>query len=149
MSRAGLFRKVFSQSGTALCPWTIAEDVPAKSAAIGHHLGCPTRPSAELVKCLTGRPAKQILEAVKIFFVSADGQPVIQYLYYSTPETFIKLRAAVHVQPVLAFRAGGRIARRKGVHQRTTVSDFRQRYGRRRPVADQSYHARGTLPGIR
>jgi len=69
---AGLFQKAFSQSGTALCPWTLAENVPAKSAAIGEHLGCPAGPSAELVTCLSGRPAKQILEAVKMFFVSRE-----------------------------------------------------------------------------
>jgi len=66
----GLFQKVFSQSGTALCPWTIAENVPDKSAAIGAYLGCPTHPSKELVECLITRPAVHIVEAVKIFFVS-------------------------------------------------------------------------------
>ncbi|XP_060833735.1 venom carboxylesterase-6-like [Rhopalosiphum padi] len=64
----GLFQRVFSQSGTALCPWTIAENVPAKSAAIGAYLGCPTHPSKELVECLITRPALHIVEAVKIFF---------------------------------------------------------------------------------
>lgn len=66
----GLFQKAFSQSGTALCPWALTENVPAKSAAIGAYLGCPTYPSAELVECLSTRPAKQVVEAVKIFFVS-------------------------------------------------------------------------------
>jgi len=66
----GLFQKVFSQSGTALCPWTIAENVPDKSAAVGAYLGCPTRPSKDLVKCLKTRPALHIVEAVKIFLVS-------------------------------------------------------------------------------
>lgn len=66
---AGLFQKVFSQSGTALCPWTVTENVPAKSAAIGAHLGCPTDSSLELVECLNTRPATQIVNAVRIFQV--------------------------------------------------------------------------------
>lgn len=70
VSCVGLFQKAFSQSGTAMCPWTTIENVPAKSAAIGAHLGCPTRPTVALVKCLNSRPAVQIVEAVKIFFVS-------------------------------------------------------------------------------
>jgi len=67
----GLFQKVFSQGGTALCPWTIAENVPDKSAAVGAYLGCPTRPSKDLVECLMTRPALHIVEAVKIFLVSS------------------------------------------------------------------------------
>ncbi|VVC27651.1 Hypothetical protein CINCED_3A005726 [Cinara cedri] len=63
----GLFQKAFSQSGTALCPWTITENVPAKSKAIGAYLGCPTYSSLELVECLNTRPAKQIVDAVQIF----------------------------------------------------------------------------------
>ncbi|KAL4141756.1 hypothetical protein QTP88_004333 [Uroleucon formosanum] len=63
----GLFQKVFSQSGTALCPWTIAENVPDKSAAVGAYLGCPTRPSKDLIECLMTKPAVHIVEAVKIF----------------------------------------------------------------------------------
>jgi len=53
-----------------LCPWTIAENVPDKSAAVGAYLGCPTRPSKDLVECLTTRPALHIVEAIKIFLVS-------------------------------------------------------------------------------
>uniref|UniRef100_A0A2S2Q259 Carboxylic ester hydrolase n=1 Tax=Sipha flava TaxID=143950 RepID=A0A2S2Q259_9HEMI len=63
----GLFQKAFSQSGTAMCPWTLTENVPAKSAAIGALLGCPVRTSAALVECLNARPALQIVNAVKIF----------------------------------------------------------------------------------
>ncbi|XP_050428947.1 venom carboxylesterase-6-like [Adelges cooleyi] len=63
----GLFSKAFSQSGSALCPWTITEDVPAKSATIGAYLGCPTKPSSVLVECLSSRPARKIVEAVKLF----------------------------------------------------------------------------------
>lgn len=57
-----------------MCPWAIAENVPEKSAEIGAYLGCPIRPSVELVKCLNSKPAKNIVEAVKIYFVSSDYQ---------------------------------------------------------------------------
>lgn len=73
---AGLFQKAFSQSGTALCPWALTENVPAKSAALGTYLGCPTYSSVELVECLNTRPANQIVEAVKIFFVSKNVENV-------------------------------------------------------------------------
>ncbi|XP_050548710.1 esterase E4-like [Daktulosphaira vitifoliae] len=63
----GLFQKVFSQSGTALCPWTVTENVPEKSATIGAYLGCPTNLSTDLVACLSTRPAKKIVEAAKLF----------------------------------------------------------------------------------
>jgi hypothetical protein len=52
-----------------MCPWTLTENVPAKSAAIGALLGCPVRTSAALVECLNARPALQIVNAVKIFMV--------------------------------------------------------------------------------
>ncbi|KAL1140507.1 hypothetical protein AAG570_000437 [Ranatra chinensis] len=63
----GLFNRVISVSGTALCPWAQTENAKEKAHMIASSLGCPVDNSTILVECLRNRPAKQILEATRMF----------------------------------------------------------------------------------
>ncbi|XP_014282700.1 venom carboxylesterase-6 [Halyomorpha halys] len=63
----GLFKSAISASGSALCPWAIAENVREKAAKIADELGCPTGDSKSMVDCLRNRPASSIVGFSKIF----------------------------------------------------------------------------------
>lgn len=66
-SARGLFHKAISMSGTGLCPWTIAENLPEKTKTIAHHLGCPVNDSLNMVECLRKRPASFIVDASRLY----------------------------------------------------------------------------------
>nr|WCC58154.1 carboxylesterase [Pharsalia antennata] len=63
----GLFHKGFSQSGTALNPWVIAENPLEKTTQISRLLGCSTESTKEMIECLKERPGKQIVETIPTF----------------------------------------------------------------------------------
>nr|CAD7443065.1 unnamed protein product [Timema bartmani] len=68
MSR-GLFHRGMSYSGTALCPWTQAEELRSKANLIAASLGCQTSLSREMVACLRKRPAEKIVALTKELMV--------------------------------------------------------------------------------
>nr|QYA71950.1 carboxylesterase [Anoplophora glabripennis]QYA72001.1 carboxylesterase [Anoplophora glabripennis] len=63
----GLFHKGFSQSGTTLNPWVIAENPLEKTKQIASLLGCSSQSTKEMVDCLKERPGKQIVETITTF----------------------------------------------------------------------------------
>ncbi|CAG2056932.1 unnamed protein product [Timema podura] len=58
-----------SYSGTALCPWTQAEELRSKANLIAASLGCQTSLSREMVACLRKRPAEKIVALTKELMV--------------------------------------------------------------------------------
>ncbi|PSN36678.1 hypothetical protein C0J52_16276 [Blattella germanica] len=63
----GLFHRGYSQSGTALCPWTQMEGALAKTKKLAAALGCTTETTKAMVHCLRKRPAYKIVQQVKYF----------------------------------------------------------------------------------
>ncbi|CAH1134589.1 unnamed protein product [Ceutorhynchus assimilis] len=63
----GLFKNGISQSGCALNPWVLVENIGEKTAKIANLVGCPAGNSKETKECLKSKPAKQIVESVKEF----------------------------------------------------------------------------------
>ncbi|CAG0887246.1 unnamed protein product [Darwinula stevensoni] len=57
----GLFRAAISESGSALCPWAVAEGHRRGAEGIASILGCPTMSSADLLLCLQQVPAEAIV----------------------------------------------------------------------------------------
>lgn len=76
MSR-GLFHRAISQSGTATCAWALGEPGVTRKNTIrlAESLGCPSEPTRDLVKCLRGKPSKDILMTDARFLVSDEGRP--------------------------------------------------------------------------
>ncbi|XP_026684258.1 venom carboxylesterase-6 [Diaphorina citri] len=62
----GLFHRAISMSGTSLCPWTLAENLPEKTKIIANQLGCPVECNEKMVECLRSRPAALIADAVRL-----------------------------------------------------------------------------------
>lgn len=71
----GLFHKGHSMSGSVLLPWTQAEHLRPKTAALAALLGCPVYTSREIVDCLRHRPARKIVELVKTYFMTWHYNP--------------------------------------------------------------------------
>ncbi|KAH1005722.1 hypothetical protein HUJ04_006652 [Dendroctonus ponderosae] len=63
----GLFIHGISQSGCALNPWVLAENVKEKTAKVASLLGCPTSNSKEIKTCLKSKPAREIVRATRVF----------------------------------------------------------------------------------
>lgn len=65
----GLFKRGYSFSGSALCPWAFQRDGVEKTKRLAANLGCPNSDSKTMVKCLRRRPARKIVEQMKNFQV--------------------------------------------------------------------------------
>lgn len=63
----GLFKAGMSQSGCALNPWVLAEDLKQKTFKVAELVGCPPGNSQDIKNCLKTKPAKHIVEAVREF----------------------------------------------------------------------------------
>nr|CAD7404517.1 unnamed protein product [Timema cristinae] len=76
----GLFHRGISQSGTALCSWTLAPNGSSKHQAqkLATLLNCPSAPSKALVDCLRKREAKDIIATDKDF-MEWDVDPLIPF----------------------------------------------------------------------
>lgn len=66
-SYIGLFKAGISTSGTALCPWTFQEQPLEKTRQLAAAVGCNQQSTKDLVDCLQNRPARQIVESVRMF----------------------------------------------------------------------------------
>ncbi|XP_058457058.1 venom carboxylesterase-6-like [Malaya genurostris] len=71
MSR-GLFKNGIGHSGSVLNPWVLVENSAEKAKQIASGVGCSVASSKEMLKCLRGKPARDIVRAVK---------PLFDYLY--------------------------------------------------------------------
>lgn len=58
----GLFHRAIAQSGSTRCPWSLQYDVGEYTNQIAEQLKCPTSSSQELVNCLRGKDAREIVE---------------------------------------------------------------------------------------
>lgn len=56
-----------SLSGTALCPWPLQEVGLAKTRTLASAVGCRQASTKELVECLRQRPARKLVENVRLF----------------------------------------------------------------------------------
>lgn len=63
----GLFKNGVSFSGSALNPWVIAENSKEKAHKIAHSVGCSTEDNEEMVNCLKGKPAGEIVATMEHF----------------------------------------------------------------------------------
>ncbi|KAF2900142.1 hypothetical protein ILUMI_06060 [Ignelater luminosus] len=63
----GLFKAGISTSGTALCPWTFQERPLEKTKLLAAAVGCNQQSTKDLIDCLRNRPARQIVENVRLF----------------------------------------------------------------------------------
>jgi Carboxylesterase. len=59
-----------SLSGSAFSPWAMMKGAKAKAEQLAASLGCPTKSSKDMIKCLRKRPAYQIVQQVKNFKVN-------------------------------------------------------------------------------
>ncbi|KAJ9595642.1 hypothetical protein L9F63_013172, partial [Diploptera punctata] len=63
----GTFHRGMSLSGSAFCPWVQMEEGKAKAEQLAAALGCTTKTTKEMVKCLRKRPAYKITQQIKNF----------------------------------------------------------------------------------
>lgn len=63
----GLFHRGISQSGTLLDPWVLSEKPLEKAQKLSANLGCSTKSTRKMIRCLKNRPGRQIVEQVKSF----------------------------------------------------------------------------------
>ncbi|KAK4881072.1 hypothetical protein RN001_004391 [Aquatica leii] len=63
----GLFHRGISQSGCVLNPWVLVERSLEKSQTLAASLNCPTNNTMDMIKCLKGKPAYDIVKSVKLF----------------------------------------------------------------------------------
>uniref|UniRef100_A0A2I9LNG5 Acetylcholinesterase n=1 Tax=Centruroides hentzi TaxID=88313 RepID=A0A2I9LNG5_9SCOR len=61
--QVGMFQRVILQSGSPLCDWAIQDDPEKYAIALAEKLGCDTRNSAYIVKCLKEQSTDAIIQA--------------------------------------------------------------------------------------
>ncbi|PSN42538.1 hypothetical protein C0J52_03840 [Blattella germanica] len=76
----GLFHRAISQSGTALCSWSLAPhgSTTSKAKKLATLLGCPTQSSSALIDCLRKKEATEITGTDKEF-MEWSIHPVIPF----------------------------------------------------------------------
>jgi len=72
----GLFKRGISMSGTAYCPWVMAEKSSEKALLLASALGCPTNSTYEMIKCLGRRPTGKIVSQIRPLFWKRDDFPM-------------------------------------------------------------------------
>ncbi|KAK9720295.1 Carboxylesterase family [Popillia japonica] len=66
----GLFHRGYAQSGVALNPWAIRKHPEKQGKILAEQVGCFDEAAEEVRRCLKQRPAKQILDAVKVLYAA-------------------------------------------------------------------------------
>lgn len=66
----GLFNRGYSQSGTALNSWVLAENSLEKTKRLATSVGCNMVNTRDMVECMRYRPGRQLVQNVEQFFVS-------------------------------------------------------------------------------
>jgi carboxylesterase type B len=69
---AGLFHGAILQSGSSLNPWAMSRNPKEMARRFGKSLGCPTKTSNHLLKCLLTKKTDEILDAM---------EPLVQWGY--------------------------------------------------------------------
>lgn len=64
----GLFKRIISESGTAMCPWAYSErnTVGRFSKLLGLRLNCSIATNAELLKCLRSKPFEDLITNAQV-----------------------------------------------------------------------------------
>lgn len=71
----GLFHRGFSQSGTCLQSWALADKPLQTTKTIAKQLNCERASTKELIDCLKGLKDKKLVNAVERLFVFANSMP--------------------------------------------------------------------------
>ncbi|GJQ88160.1 Est-6 [Trypoxylus dichotomus] len=74
----GLFHRGFSESGTALDPWSIQENALEKTKQLAMLVGCPTESSKEAAICLKLKSSTEVVEQIPKFSPVA-GTPIVPF----------------------------------------------------------------------
>lgn len=61
----GLFNNGISHSGVAINPWVMMENAKEKAHALANSVNCPKDDHNEMLKCLRGKPAEQLVMFAK------------------------------------------------------------------------------------
>uniref|UniRef100_A0A8C4R065 Carboxylic ester hydrolase n=1 Tax=Eptatretus burgeri TaxID=7764 RepID=A0A8C4R065_EPTBU len=69
----GLFKRVISQSGSALNPWLLQTTPRHWAEEVAKSVGCPTEDSAALINCLRITDPNAIVMAIKLKIPSSTG----------------------------------------------------------------------------
>ncbi|KAH1014979.1 hypothetical protein HUJ05_012772 [Dendroctonus ponderosae] len=75
----GLFHRGFSQSGTALLCWALAENPLEKARAVAKNISCPTLSTEKMVECLRSSDARKLINGIRTLFVYQDIVPIAPF----------------------------------------------------------------------
>ncbi|XP_050295673.1 venom carboxylesterase-6-like [Anthonomus grandis grandis] len=78
MSR-GLFHRGFSQSGTALNCWALAEHPLEKAQAVAKNVSCPIYPIKRMIECLRTVEARDLVNGIKSLFIYMNSIPFMPF----------------------------------------------------------------------
>lgn len=74
----GLFHKAISESGSALCYWSILENAPRTAKQVAEALNCTTRSSQQMIQCLQNVPAESFA-ALQLTFAEWSLFPLVVF----------------------------------------------------------------------
>ena len=57
----GLFHRAIAESGSSLNPWSLFKSINETTNKLASNLSCPISPSKDLLGCLRGKPASDIV----------------------------------------------------------------------------------------
>ncbi|ENN74590.1 hypothetical protein YQE_08712, partial [Dendroctonus ponderosae] len=75
----GLFHRGFSQSGTALLCWALAENPLEKARAVAKNISCPTLSTEKMVECFRSSDARKLINGIRTLFVYQDIVPIAPF----------------------------------------------------------------------
>uniref|UniRef100_A0A4W3IXU2 Carboxylic ester hydrolase n=1 Tax=Callorhinchus milii TaxID=7868 RepID=A0A4W3IXU2_CALMI len=78
----GLINRAISQSGVALCPWSIQRSPLQWAEEVALKVGCPVDNNATMMACLRTTDPKAITLAIPLPFINLE-QPLAYYLIWS------------------------------------------------------------------
>lgn len=74
-----LFKKGISMSGSAFCPWVLTENASQRAKQLASSVGCKTKDSRKMIKCLKQRPGRKILSQIKTLFWPFLTNPIAPF----------------------------------------------------------------------
>ncbi|XP_069678469.1 carboxylic ester hydrolase-like isoform X2 [Periplaneta americana] len=89
----GLFHNAISMDGVAINPWASGNSIK-HTKKLAKFLGCPTEPTAELMRCLRTKPADEIVGVMHNLFdfwilLTSRYSPVVEKQTERNPEPFL------------------------------------------------------------
>ncbi|CAO1363125.1 unnamed protein product [Diamesa serratosioi] len=87
----GLFQNGISHSGVALNPWVMCENSREKAYKVASLVDCPTDSHEEMVKCLKGKPAGELVKQAEHFqpFLYNPFSPFGVVVEQASPTAFL------------------------------------------------------------